>query len=244
MVAEIHGKDQIMRYYSRPDVAEEYQQLRGGSLFRQIRTTIHAEKIDELLAGQKVKKLLEVGVGTARISRKLRNFKGAWGIDTSVAMLNEARKVLDARWKLKKCDAFHLPFEDNEFDAIVSTRFTWHFNKKERAKLFEELQRVMRPGAIIITDALNAEVERYGFKKTGINGNVFAVKYTPETAEAEFRSYGFSDVRVFPAMYFFGVIKAFSERGRGTYLKSAFRILSKLPLGKPYDYIIAAKKTS
>ena len=242
MVAEVHGKDSIIEYYRHADVVEEYQGLRAGNLFRKLRTELHAEKINGILAEQKVSKLLEVGIGTARISRNLQNFEEAWGVDASANMLKEAKKVLDVKWTLKKCDAFRLPFKNNEFDAIVSTRFTWHFNKEDRKKLFDELQRVMKPGAIIITDALNAEVKRYGFKKTRLKGMVFTFRYTPETVKKEFESYGFGEVRVFPIMWFFSVIRALSGRECGKKLYFLLRILSRVPVGKPYDYLVVARK--
>lgn len=89
--------------------------------------------------------VLDVGCGTSRLGF-LSNYTG---VDFSEPMLEKAREKYPEN-EYKQSDARDLPFDDNSFDNVVSTRLLMHIDNWEKA--VEEMYRVCRPGGRIIFD--------------------------------------------------------------------------------------------
>lgn len=88
---------------------------------------------------------LDVGCGTSRLGF-IRQYTGA---DFSEPMLAKAREKYPEN-EYVKADARDLPFEDNSFDNVVSTRLLMHLDEWQTA--VEEMYRVCKPGGRIILD--------------------------------------------------------------------------------------------
>src|SRR5580765_7687400 len=99
--------------------------------------------VEKMLREIKPRKILDCPVGTGRflpIYRRL-SISGVVGIDSSEAMLAEAKKK-KFKYKLQQGFADSIEYDDLEFDTSVSVRF---FNLIEPAALrevFSELSRV------------------------------------------------------------------------------------------------------
>lgn len=105
--------------------------------------------------------LLEVGCGTGLILKKLAScVKEAKGVDLSKGMLELAKqKGLD----VTQGSATQLPFADESFDLVCSFKVLAHVEKIEQA-LFE-MNRVLKPGGILIAEFYNPWSLRYLVKK-------------------------------------------------------------------------------
>ena len=90
-------------------------------------------------------KVLDVGCGTSRFGF-INDYTGA---DFSEPMLEKAREKYPENNYIQ-ADARDLPFEDNSFDNVISTRLLMHIDNWEKA--VEEMHRVCKPGGRIIFD--------------------------------------------------------------------------------------------
>jgi len=98
------------------------------------------------LAGSPSGIVLDLGCGTGSAGAAF-HASGATvvGADLSPACLDVARTRLDA---VVRCNASHLPFRDDAFDAVIARGALHHLERPEEA--LAEAKRVMRPGATLL----------------------------------------------------------------------------------------------
>ena len=99
------------------------------------------------------KKLLDVCCGTGRNTLALAA-TGArvWGLDGAIGMLETAQANAVAEGfdvTFVQGDARALPFEDNQFDGVVGTRFMYMVKGEDKRTVVSEFARVVRPGGKI-----------------------------------------------------------------------------------------------
>ena len=114
------------------------------------------------------KAVLEVGCGTGRLlARVAPRADRAVGIDLSEGMLEHAR----ARGlEVSQADATSLPFEDASFDLTYSFKVLAHVEEIERALI--EMDRVTRPGGMVVAEFYNPHSLRAWLKRLGPAGRV------------------------------------------------------------------------
>jgi ubiquinone/menaquinone biosynthesis C-methylase UbiE len=112
--------------------------------------------IDDLLqARSEVRRVLDVGAGTAQIPIELcRRHATAEviAIDMAEHMLrvgraNVERAELSSRIRLQRCDAKRMPFADATFDVVMSNSIVHHI--PEPFTVFAEMARVVKPGGLL-----------------------------------------------------------------------------------------------
>ncbi|MGI6132171.1 MAG: class I SAM-dependent methyltransferase [Bacillota bacterium] len=103
--------------------------------------------------------VLDIGAGTGNLSIRCAE-RGArvTGLDPSRRMLAQAEAKVAARPETKAYDVqfaladdpfLHLPFDDNSFDAVVSTYAFHHVAHELQPKALCEMMRVLRPGRVL-----------------------------------------------------------------------------------------------
>lgn len=113
-------------------------------------------------------KVLEIGVGTGNLAgRFLDRDYNIIGIDQSREMLNVAKEKYP-KIKLRLGDFLNIPYENNEFDVIVSTYAFHHLNDEEKGISIKEMLRVLKNnGKIVIGDLMfESEIEKQNVIKT------------------------------------------------------------------------------
>lgn len=100
-------------------------------------------------------KVLEIGVGTGNLAgRFLESDYDIIGIDQSREMLNVAKEKYP-KLRLRLGDFLNIPYENNEFDVIVSTYAFHHLNEEEKIISIKEMLRVLKDnGRIVIGDLM------------------------------------------------------------------------------------------
>ncbi|MFD7846676.1 class I SAM-dependent methyltransferase [Nocardia sp. NPDC059764] len=84
------------------------------------------------------------GILTARIQRELHP-EAVYGVDASAGMLDQARtRSTEVQWRHSAAE--HLPFDDGELDAVVTTS-AFHFFDHPVA--LREFHRVLAPGGLV-----------------------------------------------------------------------------------------------
>jgi SAM-dependent methyltransferase len=102
--------------------------------------------------------ILDIGAGTAAVSRELAARLTRAGIRASVVAVDLQWRHLaagrschgSARLPATAADAFSLPFPDGSADWIVSTLLFHHFSPAQNIRLLRELSRVAREGYALL----------------------------------------------------------------------------------------------
>lgn len=117
------------------------------------------DKQDHLLnrLGNKRGVLLEVGCGAAHLSARLSGSGFTTvcldGSRTALELARETYRSRGQSWRFGlAADAYHLPYNDDVFDGVLSTGLLEHFQNP--TPLIKEMVRVVKPGGFVYADIL------------------------------------------------------------------------------------------
>ena len=114
------------------------------------------QEIERRLTQRQEGRYLDVGCGSGNYTiALLQRGWGMEGIDLSPEMLAQARaKAPNCRWR--EGDMYSLPFDPDTFDGVVTVN-TLHYASKGLIPVFQEMGRVLKPGAQAVVFALALE---------------------------------------------------------------------------------------
>ncbi|MCZ2721219.1 class I SAM-dependent methyltransferase [Marinomonas sp. 15G1-11] len=116
----------------------------------------------KLMLSAHANSILDVGCGNGLLLSKLLSKCAHYaGIDYSEAMIGEAKKLLPAG-TFYQSQASQLPFDDNEFERVLSYSIFHYFPSYQYAlDVIKEMIRVCKPGGVIlIGDILDNRFEQ------------------------------------------------------------------------------------
>lgn len=119
-------------------------------------------------------KCLEIGAGTAEISKALKNQHQVIATDISPKMVDQIKKKL--KIPAYVCDAEKLPFTDNSFDTIIGAEMIYYLDNPQN--FINEASRVLKAGGRILLSSANDDIRFYDslravFRKLGIGSMYF-----------------------------------------------------------------------
>ncbi len=160
----IQGVSEIREAYRDDAVAQDYVAQRFVEPLGALLHDRQAAALKQVIATYAPHHVLEIAPGPARLTVEVAPLlpRPAVVIDASSQMLTEARSRLRSigqRASLIEGDAFQLPFASS-FDLAYSFRLIRHFEEAERAKLYRQIARVLKPGGLLVFDAVNAKVSK------------------------------------------------------------------------------------
>lgn len=122
-------------------------------MFRQL----HHEALENSLSEVSNKHpILEIACGTGHTTDFLVNHGfNVIACDLTPGMMDKVEEQVGdsiEQVTFVQANAFKLPFPDNSFSAMVSTRFLHLFPVDEQALLLKEIIRVLKPGATMVID--------------------------------------------------------------------------------------------
>ena len=133
-----------------------YHSRRYGGLYGKLFKRLHHETLRQMLEKTTGDDVLEVACGTGHTSTLLSELGVRFiACDLTPAMMEKAKDRLAGKTiipEFLEADAFNLPFKENSFDVIISTRFLHLFEMDKQEELFEEFNRVLKPGGYLIVD--------------------------------------------------------------------------------------------
>ncbi|OGO21571.1 MAG: hypothetical protein A2Y54_05075 [Chloroflexi bacterium RBG_16_51_16] len=105
--------------------------------------------------------ILDVGCGTgAHLELYSRDKCNLYGLDSSAAMLEVARKRLDDAATLDLCDATRMIYEDDKFDLILSMLTMHEMLPHVRSQAMCEMKRVLKENGRLIVIDFNPGIPR------------------------------------------------------------------------------------
>ncbi len=112
------------------------------------RMIANCERLLDYASVHEGQKYLEVGCGMGALSKHMAAKRGlnVTGVDVDPDQIAHAQQKTKGGAKLRfmALDATELPFEDAEFDVVLSSGVMHHI--REWPKAFEEIDRVLKPG--------------------------------------------------------------------------------------------------
>ena len=133
-------KNKLLTFWD--ESSSYYQMARGNNL------TLSAERKIMLKYIRPGDKVLDVGCGSGENSVHISGIADYTGLEYSSAALEMAQEYASETTRFLQGDAENLPFEDNNFDVVLSTHVIEHLTHPE--KVIAEEVRVCKPGGRIM----------------------------------------------------------------------------------------------
>jgi ubiquinone/menaquinone biosynthesis C-methylase UbiE len=156
-MSALRSEREIQSAYSSPGVASGYIDRRFvGPLMAQLHQR-QVSALNSMLASHAPSDVLEIAPGPGRLTRHINTSAKLTCLEFNSEMIAQAKPACrdDIRWV--EGNAFELPF-GQEFDCVYSFRFIRHFEEADRRRLYAQIARVLRPGGMLIMDAINKQV--------------------------------------------------------------------------------------
>jgi len=142
-------------------------------------------------------------------------------------------------------DAFVLPFAEQRFDLVFTLKFVRHFQLADRARLYAQIRRVLRPGGAFVMDAQNRAVSLPHRQRMGLDRyKIYDVLYAPGELESELEAAGFRPVRVEGMLKHFAVqqqLNRLRRIGLTGVARTLIRGLEWLPSTAPSTWMVLSE---
>lgn len=157
------GIDEVMKLYQKHDMVDRYEDKRFSSFLGELSNILEIGIVNKYLKLIDEGIVLEVATGPGRLTKYLNidNKKGI-GVDSSRGMLEYAKKQCNDNWSFINASGFNVPIDSCQADVIVTFRLIRHFRRSEQIEFFKELNRILKPGGLLIFDMLNSKRSKTG----------------------------------------------------------------------------------
>jgi SAM-dependent methyltransferase len=177
-------------YYKGAEQVARYESKRfgggGGFVVHHVQLAI----IKELIRKRAPQAFLDVPVGTGRIVRSVSDsIACVVGVDVSWPMIQHSR-------------TFEAPFKDNSFDIVVCLRFIRHLEKDGRRLVYQEMNRVLKPGGVLVFDAVPAAQEFDYLGQRQYSGRIYDVLYKNQEELGEEVTPFFAGIDMYGVLHF------------------------------------------
>jgi SAM-dependent methyltransferase len=159
--APLEQPAELRAYYRDDGVVRSYLRRRTA---QPLNGYLHAQQVcflNQVLRQREPRRVLELAPGPARLTAEME-FRGCGvAIDASPEMLSVARQRLreaGRNWSVMCGDGFSLPLAPGSVDMVVAVRFLRRFRPLDRARLYDQVRRVLDPNGVLVLDAQNRAV--------------------------------------------------------------------------------------
>lgn len=242
------GVDQIRDAYRKDNVARNYIDERFVEPLGALLHDRQVAALKRVISEHRPASVLEVAPGPARLTTEVANvFTGIGAVmDASAQMLSEAKRRLGdaSRWRPVQGDAFNLPF-GSQFDLVYSFRLVRHFDTSEREALYRQFARVLRPGGLLVFDAVNELVSRELRRHAPEEYKHFDAMFHLDALRQELEAHGFKPLTFegvqhrFPALQRIQILVGPRNRRVARWLMEA---CDRMPAGEPLEWIVVCQR--
>lgn len=195
--------------------------------------------------------VLELAPGPARLTTEVALILDGAGtvVDASLPMLGAARTRLKSTvpvsWRYVGGDAFNLPFR-SRFDLVYVFRLIRHFDHADRARLYAQIASVLRPGGLLIFDAVN-EVAAAPVRARARPDELrhYDALMRPSELRAELALAGFELISLEGLQHRFGLLSRIQIliAPRSRVLARAFmELVDRLGRGEPLEWVVTCRR--
>jgi ubiquinone/menaquinone biosynthesis C-methylase UbiE len=243
--------EEIRGAYQKRETAEQYIDQRFTSAWGSVLHAAQVRVVNDAIRRHRVKRVLEIAPGPARLSHDVSGFDRGYLCEFNDSMLQVARRRLNGhagRWRLVRGDAFQLPFgADTAVDMVYTFRFIRHFEADRRAGLYNQIRSVLRPGGLLVFDAVNVDVGLPARLKDGLEKNpIYDEYYRPDSLRAELQQHGFtllSTTEVIRHLAIQNWVQVLVAPRTNALARAMIQALEYVP-GRPLEWIVVAQKSS
>jgi len=141
-------------FYSKE--AKGYDHSRYETCYGQLFKALHLKTLQYLIKPYTIGRVLDVAAGTGHVTFVLASMGfNLTAVDLTGAMLSVGKKKIheqNLRASFSIASAFQLPFSNESFDLVVSTRFLHLWPYEKQKIILKEMVRVLVRGGILIVD--------------------------------------------------------------------------------------------
>jgi ubiquinone/menaquinone biosynthesis C-methylase UbiE len=244
----IQGVHDMREAYRSTEVAERYV---ANRFVEPLGALLHARQVFAMRAvirDLRPDRVLEIAPGPARLTTDLTAClpKGGVLVDASRHMLAEAkRRLADDRWTAVQGDAFALPF-DGPFDLAYTFRLIRHFDGTDRRRLYREIGRVLRPGGVLVFDAVNEIVSAPIRARAAAGAHQhYDALLRPEEIQRELNDCGFDVLSLqgvqhqYPSLSKIQVLVAPRSR---TLARGLMEVVDVMGGGEPHEWVVVCRR--
>lgn len=148
---------EIQSSYRGTQTAAGYVQQRFTNELGRLLHVRQLAAVNEVMRRRRPVMTLEVAPGPARLTRGVLPAGTLVALEFNEGMIAEAKTACRGSVEWVQGNAFALPF-GTEFDFVYTFRFVRHFHRDDRLRLYSEIRRILRPGGLLMLDAVNAQV--------------------------------------------------------------------------------------
>lgn len=247
----IRGASALQNAYRDPNTVRTYVEDRFreplGAMLHAAQTRI----LKNVIRQYRPLHVLEIGPGPARLTVEVAPLLPNAGtlLDASLPMLVEAKRRLASRrahfWRCVQGDVFRLP-STGGFDLIYTFRLIRHFEGRDRRRIYREIAQALRPGGLLIFDAVNQQVATRARRLGKPNEyRHYDALMRPEALRAELAEAGLELAalhgvqRCYPLLFKLQVLVA----PRSSWLaRAGMELVACLSGGKPLEWVVVCRR--
>lgn len=150
----------LKEYYDKKNVVQSYEKIRLNTIFKNANHAAELRIINNYLKNEGNIHLLEIGIGSGRVTRNLEFTGRGTGVDSSPNMLAHTSSIVrDKNWKFLWMNIMNLDFKESTFDAVITIRVIRHFNDADIRKALLQVKKVIKKGGLFIFDIPNSKYD-------------------------------------------------------------------------------------
>ena len=239
------NESEIQRSYEGLEVAKEYVDKRFSSELMRLLYERQVEAANRILTATSTNHALEIAPGPGRITRKICMPGNLVCLEFNEGMIQEGKAACSPHIGWIRGNAFDLPFGE-QFDFVYTYRFIRHFHLEDRTRLYAQIHRVLRPGGILLFDAVNEKISKPLRDANPEAYPIYDKLYSSEQELAEeMKASGFEVIEINPVQRWFNLqyrVQILLGPRSSKLCTLAIRTLERLRRGPALEWIVKCRR--
>ena len=194
--AQLSSEHEIQSAYSGERMAAAYVANRFHSELNRLLHERQVAAVNRVMQFERPAQTLEIAPGPGRVTRDVTPFGNLTCLEFNEGMIAEGRQACRNGAEFVQGNAFELPFESGDFDFVYTFRFIRHFHEDDRARLYQQIGNVLKPGGLLVFDAVNERLSQPLRNADPESYPVYDVLYREADLRHELSAAGFTDIQL------------------------------------------------